>query len=71
MLLQMQGIKRNVLFTSNQKIFTSAGVTSGIALALHLVSYFFGLSVGIATAKFMEFPYPTYNVNLFHDDDTT
>lgn len=64
-------IKRNVLFTDNQKIFTSAGVTSGIALALHLVSYFFGLSVGMATAKFMEFPYPTYNVNLFHDDDTT
>ena len=63
-------IKRNVLFTVDQKICTSAGVTSGIALALHLVSYFFGLDVGMATAKFMEFPYPTHNVNPFHDDLT-
>ena len=63
-------IKRNVLFTVDQKICTSAGVTSGIALALHLVSYFFGLDVGMATAKFMEIPYPTHNVNPFHDDLT-
>ena len=63
-------IKRNVLFTVNQKIYTSAGVTSGIALALHLVSYFFGLDVGMATAKFMEFPYPTNNVNIFHKGNT-
>ncbi|VFJ14599.1 DJ-1/PfpI family protein [Candidatus Nitrosocosmicus franklandus] len=60
-------IKRNVLFTEDQKIFTSAGVTSGISLALHLVSYFFGLDVGMATARFMEFPYPTHNTNPFHD----
>jgi transcriptional regulator GlxA family with amidase domain len=58
-------IKKNVLFTSDQKIFTSAGVTSGIALALHLVSHFYGLNVGRATAKFMEFPYPEHNVNFF------
>ena len=63
-------IKRNVLFTADQKIYTSAGVTSGIALALHLVSSFFGLDVGMATAKFMEFPYPTHNVNIFHEGNT-
>jgi len=57
-------IEKNVLFTVNQKIYTSAGVTSGISLALYLVSYFYGLEVGKATAKFMEFPYPDHNVNL-------
>ncbi|GKS61696.1 MAG: DJ-1/PfpI family protein [Candidatus Nitrosocosmicus sp.] len=62
-------IKKNVLFTIDGKIFTSAGVTSGIALALHLVSYFFGLKVGMATAKFMEFQYPHHNINLFHDGE--
>lgn len=57
-------IERNVLFTINRRIFTSAGVTSGISLALYLVSYFYGIDVGKATAKFMEFPYPVHNVNL-------
>ncbi|MDR4490121.1 MAG: DJ-1/PfpI family protein [Candidatus Nitrosocosmicus sp.] len=57
-------IEKKVLFTINQKIFTSAGVTSGISLALYLVSYFYGLEVGKATAKFMEFPYPDHNINL-------
>lgn len=57
-------IEKNVLFTINQKIYTSAGVTSGISLALYLVSHFYGLAVGKATAKFMEFPYPDHNINL-------
>ena len=57
-------IEKNVLFTINQKIFTSAGVTSGISLALYLVSHFCGQEVGKATAKFMEFPYPDHNINL-------
>ncbi|MGD9534065.1 MAG: DJ-1/PfpI family protein [Candidatus Nitrosocosmicus sp.] len=57
-------IEKKVLFTINQKIFTSAGVTSGISLALYLVSYFYGLEVGKATAKFMEFPYPDHNIDL-------
>lgn len=57
-------IEKNVLFTINQKIFTSAGVAAGISLALYLVSYFYGLEVGKATARFMEFPYPDHNVNL-------
>lgn len=57
-------IEKNILFTINQKIFTSAGVAAGISLALYLVSYFYGLKVGKATAKFMEFPYPENNVNL-------
>ncbi len=60
-------IERNVLFTNDQRIYTSAGVTSGIALALHLVSYFFGIDVGRATAKFMEFQYPEHNVNLVQE----
>lgn len=60
-------IERNVLFTTDKKIYTSSGVSSGIALSLHLVSYFFGLAVGKATAKFMEFQYPNHNVNFFHE----
>lgn len=62
-------IERNVLFTTDQNIFTSAGVTSGIALALHLVSHFYGLGVGRATAKFMEFPYPDHNINIVQNRD--
>lgn len=57
-------IEKNVLYTINQKIFTSAGVAAGISLALYLVSYFYGLDVGKTTAKFMEFPYPEHNINL-------
>lgn len=59
-------IEKNVLFTVNQGIFTSAGVTSGISLALYLVSYFYGIEVGKATAKIMEFPYPDHNINKNH-----
>ena len=49
-------IQKNVVFTIDGPIFTSAGVASGIRLSLYLVSHFFGAQVGKETARFLEFP---------------
>jgi transcriptional regulator GlxA family with amidase domain len=54
-------ILKNVRFTLIEPIFTSAGVSAGIDLALHIVSHFFGIEVGEATAHYMEYPYPNNN----------
>src|SRR5919205_3898117 len=51
-------IREDVLFTLTEPIFTSAGVSAGIDLALRIVSHFFGEEVGMATARHMEYPYP-------------
>ena len=51
-------IREDVRFTTAEPIFTSAGISSGIDLALRIVSYFLGIEVGKATAKHMEYPYP-------------
>jgi len=49
-------IRQDVLFTLDDPIFTSAGVSAGIDLALRIVS--FGAKIGQATARQMEYPYP-------------
>ncbi len=51
-------ILKNVRFTLTEPIFTSAGVSAGIDLALRIVSHVFGTEVGQATALQMEYPYP-------------
>jgi transcriptional regulator GlxA family with amidase domain len=51
-------ILKNVRFTLIEPIFTSAGVSAGIDLALRIVSHFFGTNIGQATASHMEYPYP-------------
>jgi transcriptional regulator GlxA family with amidase domain len=51
-------ILKNVRFTLIEPIFTSAGVSAGIDLALRIVSHFFGTNIGKATASHMEYPYP-------------
>ena len=51
-------ILKNVRFTLTEPIFTSAGVSAGIDLALRIVSHVFGTEVGEATARQMEYPYP-------------
>ena len=51
-------ILKNVRFTLTDPIFTSAGVSAGIDLALRIVSHVFGTEVGQATARQMEYPYP-------------
>ncbi len=40
---------------SDDVIYTSGGLTSGIDLALHIVEKFYGRQVAIDTAKFMEY----------------
>lgn len=54
-------ILKNVRFTLTEPIFTSAGVSAGIDLALRIVTHFFGIDIGRATARHMEYPYPTSN----------
>ena len=51
-------ILKNVRFTLIEPIFTSAGVSAGIDLALRIVSHFFGTEIGQTTARHMEYPYP-------------
>ena len=51
-------IRQDVLFTLDDPIFTSAGVSAGIDLAIRIVSHFFGAKIGQATARQMEYPYP-------------
>lgn len=50
-------IRRNVRFTLQTPIFTSAGVSAGIDMSLRIVSHFFGAKIGRATARHMEYPY--------------
>jgi transcriptional regulator GlxA family with amidase domain len=45
----------------DNSIFTSAGISAGIDMALHIVSHFFGTKIGEATARHMEYPYPQNN----------
>lgn len=54
-------IREDVLFTLTEPVFTSAGVSAGIDLALCIVSHFLGAEVGMATARHMEYPYPQNN----------
>lgn len=54
-------IRKDVRFTLVEPIFTSAGISAGIDLALRIVSHFFGTEIGMATANQMEYPYPRTN----------
>jgi transcriptional regulator GlxA family with amidase domain len=54
-------IRKDVRFTLDDPIFTSAGISAGIDMALRIVSHFFGTKVGQATARHMEYPYPYHN----------
>jgi transcriptional regulator GlxA family with amidase domain len=54
-------IRDDVRFTLVDPIFTSAGISAGIDMALRIVSHFFGTKIGQATAHHMEYPYPHHN----------
>lgn len=54
-------IREDLRFTNDNSIFTSAGISAGIDMALHIVSHFFGTKIGKATARQMEYPYPQSN----------
>lgn len=46
-------VQENVLFTHDGTIYTSAGVSSGIDLALHIVSQLFGESLAFSVARML------------------
>ena len=48
-------LERGVRFVDNGHIATAGGLTSGIDLALHVVSRYYGNDVAAATAKYMEY----------------
>jgi transcriptional regulator GlxA family with amidase domain len=54
-------IREDLRVTMDGSIFTSAGISAGIDMALHIVSYLFGTKTGEATALQMEYPYPQNN----------
>jgi transcriptional regulator GlxA family with amidase domain len=54
-------IRKDVRFTLVDPIFTSAGISAGIDMALRIVSHFFGTKIGQDTARQMEYPYPHQN----------
>jgi transcriptional regulator GlxA family with amidase domain len=43
------------------RVFTSAGISAGIDMALKVVARYFGENIAIATAMHMEYPYPVSN----------
>lgn len=43
------------------RVFTSAGISAGIDLALRVVARYFGEDIARATARHMEYPYPDRN----------
>jgi transcriptional regulator GlxA family with amidase domain len=50
-------IVKNVRYVDENKIITSAGISSGIHASLYLVAKMFGRDVALKTAKRMEFDF--------------
>jgi transcriptional regulator GlxA family with amidase domain len=48
-------LRRGLRFVDNGRIATAGGLTSGIDLALHVVSRYFGTDTAVATARYMEY----------------
>lgn len=48
-------LRRGLRFVDNGRIATAGGLTSGIDMALHVVSRYFGDDVAAATARYMEY----------------
>ena len=54
-------VDRQLHFVEEGSLFTSAGISAGIDMALRVVSRYFGDAIARATAKHMEYPYPDSN----------
>jgi transcriptional regulator GlxA family with amidase domain len=54
-------VERRLHFVEEGRLFTSAGISAGIDMALKVVSRYFGDAIARATAKHMEYPYPDSN----------
>jgi transcriptional regulator GlxA family with amidase domain len=48
------------------RVLTSAGISAGIDMALHVVARYFGEEIAQATARHMEYPYSDSNVRRIH-----
>ncbi|MBN2439278.1 MAG: DJ-1/PfpI family protein [Deltaproteobacteria bacterium] len=51
-------VERGLHFVEDGALFTSAGISAGIDMALKVVARFFGDAVAQATARHMEYPFP-------------
>jgi transcriptional regulator GlxA family with amidase domain len=54
-------VERRLHFVEEGNLFTSAGISAGIDMALKVVARYFGDAIARATAKHMEYPYPDSN----------
>ena len=48
-------LRRGLRFVDNGHIATAGGLTSGIDMALHIVSRYFGVAAAEKTAAYMEY----------------
>jgi transcriptional regulator GlxA family with amidase domain len=55
-------LKRGLRFVDSGRIATAGGLTSGIDLALHIVSRYFGAEVAEAAARYMEYSSDAWRV---------
>jgi transcriptional regulator GlxA family with amidase domain len=51
-------VEKHLHFVEEGALFTSAGISAGIDMALKVVARYFGEAVARATAKQMEYPFP-------------
>jgi transcriptional regulator GlxA family with amidase domain len=54
-------VEKGLHFVEEGNLFTSAGISAGIDMALKVVARYFGESVARATARHMEYPFPESN----------
>jgi transcriptional regulator GlxA family with amidase domain len=51
-------VERSLHVVEDGSVFTSAGISAGIDMALRVVARYYGEGVGRATARHMEYPFP-------------
>ena len=54
-------VERQLHFVEEGALFTSAGISAGIDMALKVVARYFGEAIARATARHMEYPFPESN----------
>jgi transcriptional regulator GlxA family with amidase domain len=54
-------VERRLHFVEDGTLFTSAGISAGIDMALKVVARYFGEAIARATARHMEYPFPESN----------
>ncbi len=61
-------VEKGLRFVEDGNLFTSAGISAGIDMALKVVARYFGEGVARATAKQMEYPFPESNARRISID---